>query len=166
MKSYNFEVMKRRIIILALAIFAIFPARSQDNANRERLNAYKIGFFTKRLNLTSSEAEKFWPIYNDFQAQRAKIQLEKQQLIRSFNQGEGSLNNSQLAEIGDRLIGTVVKESELAVSFHAKLKEVLPPAKVIRFYQAENQFRLLLLNELQNRQQNRERQEPADLPDL
>lgn len=144
----------------------IFPARSQDNRGRERLNAYRIGFFTKRLNLTSSEAEKFWPIYNDFQAQRAKIQLEKQQLIRTFNQGEGNLNNTQIAEIGDKLIGTVVKESELAVSFHAKLKEVLPPAKVIRFYQAENQFRLQLLKELQNRQQGGQRQEPADLPDL
>ncbi len=157
--------MKRILVILALTIMVI-PARTQNNQNRERLDAYKVGFFTKRLNLTSSEAEKFWPVYNDFQAQRAQIQLEKQKLIRTFNQGEGSLSNSQLAEIGDKLIGTVVKESELAVSFHAKLKEVLPPAKVIRFYQAENQFRLQLLNELQNRQQNRERQEPADLPDL
>lgn len=157
--------MKRGLLILALTMI-IFPARSQNNQGRERLNAYRIGFFTKRLNLTSSEAEKFWPVYNEFQAQRAQIQLEKQKLIRTFNQDEGSLSNSQLAEIGDKLIGTVVAESQLAVSFHAKLKQVLPPAKVIRFYQAENQFRLQLLRELQNRQQNNQKQDPADLPDL
>ena len=152
-------------MILALTLI-IVPARSQDNPGRERLNAYKIGFFTKRLNLTSSEAEKFWPVYNDFQTQRSQIQVEKQKLIRTFNQGEGSLSNAQLTAIGDKLIETVVAESQLAVTFHAKLKEILPPAKVIRFYQSENQFRLLLLRELQNRPKNQGGQEPADLPDL
>ena len=44
------------------------------------------------------------------------------------------------------------QESALAVTFHKKLKEVLPPAKVIRFYQAENQYKAQLLNELQGKQ--------------
>jgi len=167
---YKFNDMNKLMYIVVFTVLISVSGsmfgQSRELTAAEKIQARKVAYFTDRLSLSPGEAEKFWPIYNDFQAQRAKIQLEKQQLIRSFNQGEGSLNNSQLAEIGDRLIGTVVKESELAVSFHAKLKEVLPPAKVIRFYQAENQFRLLLLNELQNRQQNRERQEPADLPDL
>jgi hypothetical protein len=60
-----------------------------------------------------------------------------------------------MAEISDKLAGAIAKESELALTFHKKLKEVLPPAKVIRFYQAENQYKAQLLNELQNRQQNR-----------
>lgn len=147
--------MKKGIIAaFALTILASFPLRAQDQ-NFERLNAYKIGFFTKRLNLSPKEAERFWPVYNEYQEQRNRIQEEKLGLIRTFNQGEGTLTDKQTAEIGDKLIGAIVKESELAVILHKKMKEVLPPAKVIRFYQAENQFKSQLLNELQNRQQKR-----------
>lgn len=139
---------------LIVLLLPVVRTAAQNNVP-ERLNAYKIGFFTKRLNLTSAEAEKFWPVYNEFQQQRQQIQAEKLKLIRTFNQGEGTLNDNQISEIGDKLVGTIVRESELAVTFHKKLKEVLPPAKVIRFYQAENQYKIQLLNELQKRQQNR-----------
>ena len=155
MKIYKFDNMKRPVLFLLISLFTIMSAYCQENSNREKLNAYKIGFFTKRLNLTSAEAEKFWPVYNEYQAQRLKIQTEKQGYIRLFNQNEVNMSNAQIAELGDKLIGAVVKESELSVDFHSKLKQVLPPPKVIRFYQAENQFRLQLLRELQQRQQNR-----------
>lgn len=153
MNIYKFEAMKR--IIIFLIIISIFPfiRSSAQNPNLEKLNNYKIGFFTKKLNLTSEEAEKFWPIYNDYQAQRNQIQLEKLKLNRNFNQNGSSLSDNQLEDIADKYVDCLVQESNLAVAFHGKLKEVLPPVKVIRYYQAENQYKVQLLNELQNARQ-------------
>jgi hypothetical protein len=71
--------------------------------------------------------------------------------MRTFNQSESTLSDKEISELGDRYCEILVKESSLAVTFHKKLQEVLPPAKIIRLYQAENQYRLQLLNELQNR---------------
>jgi hypothetical protein len=124
-----------------------------QNPNLEKLNNYKIGFFTRKLNLTSEEAEKFWPVYNDYQSQRNLIQMEKLKLNRNFNQNQSSLSERQLEEMGDKYVDCLVKESNLAVTFHKKLKEVLPPVKVILYYQAENQYKVQLLNELQNAKQ-------------
>jgi hypothetical protein len=124
-----------------------------QNTNLEKLNNYKIGFFTKKLNLTSQEAEKFWPVYNEYQVQRNQIQLEKIKINRTFNQNESSLSDKQLEEMGDRYVDLLVQESGLAVTFHKKLKTVLTPAKVIMYYQAENQYKVQLLNELQNQRQ-------------
>ena len=158
MNNYKFETMKR--IVIFLLIILMFPVirSSAQNTNLEKLNNYKIGFFTKRLNFTSEEAEKFWPVYNDYQGQKNLIQLEKVKLIRNFNQNESSLSNDQLTEIGDKLVVCIVQESSLAVAFHKRLKEVLFPAKVIRYYQAENQYKAQLLNELQRvKQQQRVR---------
>ena len=59
-----------------------------QNPNLEKFSTYKIGFFTKKMNLTSQEAEKFWPVYNDYQKQKNLIQREKIMLIRDFNQNE------------------------------------------------------------------------------
>jgi hypothetical protein len=150
--------MKKAIFIfMILAIMPVYKTGAQ-NPNLEKLNNFKIGFFTKKLNLTSQEAEKFWPVYNEFQNQKDQLQKEKRNLIMTFNQNESTLNDNQMAEIGDKLIACIVQESDLAVTFHKKIKEVLPPAKVIRFYQAENQYKAQLLNELQNRQQQKPNQ--------
>jgi hypothetical protein len=144
--------------VMVLMVLLIFPVvrSSAQNSNLEKLNAFKIGFFTKRLDLTSAEAEKFWPVYNEYQDQRNRLQLEKASIIRNFNRNESSLNDIQLTEMGDKLIALITRESSLEVEFHKKLKEIFPPAKVIQFYQVENQYKAQLLNELQGvRQQQR-----------
>jgi hypothetical protein len=147
----------KKIVFLSLILVIIPVTRSvAQNTNLEKLNNYKIGFFTKKLNLNSEEAEKFWPVYNEYQSQRNMIQLEKLKLSRTFNQNESSLNDRQLEDIGDRYVDCMVQESALAVTFHKKLKTVLPPEKVVMYYQAENQYKAQLLNELQNvKQQQR-----------
>jgi len=153
MNNYKFDAMKKIIIFLLIILIYPVSRSSAQNTNLEKLNNYKIGFFTKRLNLTSEEAEKFWPVYNEYQVQRNQIQLEKMKLNRTFNQSEGTLSDSQLGEIGDKYVDCIVQESALAVTFHKKLKTVLPPDKVIMYYQAENQYKVQLLNELQNQRQ-------------
>jgi hypothetical protein len=156
MNNYKFEAMKKGIFILMIMLMLPVIRLSSQNPNLDKLNAYKIGFFTKKLNLTSQEAEKFWPVHNEYQKQKNLVQQERISLMRNFNQNESTLNDEQLTEISDKLVATIVQESSLAVTFHKKLKEVLPPAKVIRFYQAENQYKAQLLKELQGiKQQQR-----------
>src|SRR4030043_2082544 len=105
MNVYKSLVMKRRTIsLIAILILAPCLTRAQ-NPNQERLNAYKIAFFTKRLNLTPGEAEKFWPVYNEFQETKTRIQLERQELNRNFNKNGLNMNDREMTEAGDRLIG-------------------------------------------------------------
>jgi hypothetical protein len=148
--------MKKGLLILIIVLaFPLIPLHAQ-NPNLEKFSAYKVGFFTKKMNLSSEEAEKFWPVYNDYQKQKNLIMREKIMIIRDFNQNESILSEGQLTEMGDRLIKYISDESSLAIAFHKKIREILPPAKVIKYYQAENQYKIQLLKELQeNRQQRR-----------
>jgi len=151
MNNYKFEIMKRGlIIIIVLAVFPLLHVTGQ-NPNIDKLNAYKIAFFTRRLNLTSQEAEKFWPVYNEFQDKRNSIQIERQALNRNFNQNELNMSDKEMIEAGDKHVSLQVQEAALAQEYHKKFREILSPAKVIRLYQAENQYRLQLLNELKGR---------------
>jgi hypothetical protein len=159
MNNSKFKTMKRIVLFLVIIILCPVSRSAAQNPNLEKLNSYKIGFFTKRLNLNPEEAEKFWPVYNEYQNQRNQLQLEKMKLNRTFNQNGSNLDNRQLEEIGDKYVDCIVQESTLAITFHKKLKTVLTPAKVITYYQAENQYKIQLLNELQNqRQQQKLRQ--------
>jgi hypothetical protein len=156
MTNYNSGKMKNLIVSIILLILIPVISVSGQNSNLERLDAYKVGFFTKKLNLTPQEAEKFWPVINEYQRQKNQLQVYRVSLIREFNQSESTISDAQAAEIGDKLVATIVKENELSVTLHKQLKEVLPPAKVIRFYQAENQYKAQLLNELQGARQEQQ----------
>ncbi len=162
MNYYKIKAMKREAALIIAAIAISFSLVSAQNPNRERLDAYKIAFFTKRMNLTSQEAEKFWPVYNENQNQRNQLQTEKQTLMRTFNQGESTMSDQQITELGNKYCEILVKESDLAVTFHKKLQDILPPAKIIRLYQAENQYRLQLLKELQDRRPLQQGNRPAN----
>jgi hypothetical protein len=155
MNNYKISDMKTRIYILTILAALTGLPLSAQNANVERLNAYKIAFFTKRLNLTPQEAEKFWPVYNEYQDRKNKIHQERQEINRNFNQNELNMTDREMSEAGDKLIGLEVREASLAQEFHNKIKTILSPVKVLRLYQAENQYRLQLLKELQERREVR-----------
>jgi hypothetical protein len=151
MNNFNFEAMKKVVIsIIIISFFTIMKLNAQ-NPNLEKLNAYKIAFFTRKLNLTSQEAEKFWPVYNEFQEKRNAIQIERQNLNRNINQNELNMSEKEMIEAGDKHIALEVQEASLAQEYHKKFREILTPAKILRLYQAENQYRLLLLNELKDK---------------
>jgi len=158
LKYYKNITMKKIPLILILALLTIMVGKAQ-NTTREKLEAYRVGFFTKKMNLTSEEAEKFWPAFNDYQKKKNELQRERIVLVRNFNQNESALSDKELTEIGDNLIKTFSRENELAQAFHKRLRELLSPDKVIRYYQADNQWKAQLLNELQeNRPAQRQNQ--------
>ena len=119
----------------------------------EKLTAYKIAFFTKNLNLTPAEAEKFWPLYNDFSARRNKLQADRLLLMRYAAQNEANMSEGEIASTADKLTQSFADEASMVVSFNENLKKVLPPAKVIKLYQVENQYKQQLLRELNQRRQ-------------
>ena len=52
--------------------------RGGDNGWRERVRAEKYAFITEEIDLTESEAQVFWPIYNEIQkAERESFEAVK-----------------------------------------------------------------------------------------
>ena len=154
----------KRIILFGLIITAfILPQKLMSQAgNMDRMDSYKIAFFTRRLNLTPAEAEKFWPLYNEYDNKRIKLQQERAATIRQVNQNENRMSDAELIKAADRLVALQVEEAALTEALHKRLKEILPPVKVLRVYQAENMFRNQLLNDLrENRDIRREPLRPG-----
>ena len=127
--------------------------QGQVQSDNEKLTAYKIAFFTQRLDLSPAEAEKFWPVYNDYSARRNKLQADRLSLMRYAAQNEANMSDDELSSTADKLSRTYSDEANMVVSFNNDLKKVLPPAKVIRLYQIETQYKQQLLRELNQRRQ-------------
>ena len=63
-------------------------APQQEGINREKLaqtiDALKVAYITKQLDLTPEEAQKFWPVYNVFaiELKKAKIERKKNEIMQ------------------------------------------------------------------------------------
>jgi hypothetical protein len=140
-------------ILMCLLLFPPYAAKGQEQSDNEKLTAYKIAFFTQRLDLTPAEAEKFWPVYNDYSARKSKLQIDRISMLRYATQNEANMSEAELSSTADKLARTFIDEANLIATFSNELKKALPPAKVIRLYHIENQYKQQLLRELNQRRQ-------------
>jgi hypothetical protein len=147
--------MKRFILILL--ILPTLAGLAMNAQNNQRIAAEKVAFFTRRLNLSVEEAEKFWPVYNDYSNRKDKIIQDRNNLMKYAAQNKDNLSAKELDEAGDKVVEYITEEAELTRQYHEKFKEVLAPEKVVQLYYLDQQFKAYLLNQLQQRRQ----QQPA-----
>jgi hypothetical protein len=144
--------MNKLLLIMFASVFftsTVFAQQGQrGRPGHEQVEAEKIAFFTRALDLDTREAREFWPAYDEFQNSRNKLISERHSLSRSFTGNKENLTSGEAVEIADQYINLQVRETELAVEFHEKLKKLLPPGKVMRFYQAENEFKMQLIRRI------------------
>ena len=71
----------KQIILLLILFGGFFSSAPAQDELRDggKLQAYKIAFLTKKLNLTPEEAQKFWPIYNKYEEELRAARLENRQ---------------------------------------------------------------------------------------
>jgi hypothetical protein len=144
--------MKKVMLTLMMVMGMIISAQAQKpnkgekrEQKREEIKALKIGFITEKLKLTTDEATKFWPVYNEFQAKKDKLNEERRANHKKLKKGIDSLSNAETEKIID--LDLVLEERELALKkeYHAKFKAVLPMKKAALLHQAEHEFRKELL---------------------
>lgn len=59
-------------LLFFLALTNAFAQRSDQKYDPGKLQAARVAFVTSRLDLKPDQAEKFWPIFNQFTATREK----------------------------------------------------------------------------------------------
>ncbi|TVR74537.1 MAG: hypothetical protein EA408_02165 [Marinilabiliales bacterium] len=133
------------LIILPCTLIDAQQPQRRGRADFEQVEAERIAFLTRYLELTSDEAKEFWPVYDDYRNRRELLAQERQSAAWYFNQNWRNLEVDEIEEIADKFISLQVKEAKLSEEYHEKFKSVLPAVKVMRLYEAENMFRMQLL---------------------
>ncbi|MCO6497378.1 MAG: hypothetical protein J5I50_06915 [Chitinophagaceae bacterium] len=122
--------MKKIVSLLALFLFVGVLQTSAQNTKDDKVEALKIAFITERLQLTSKEAEGFWPVYHTYQKEVASI--------RKTNKNRDVLENEE-------------KLLDIKKKYKPSFEKVIGEQKTMKFYQSEKDFRALLIKRLKNR---------------
>ena len=137
-------------IFLLVILFASISALGQHDGRgvrgneqaRDKIRAAHAAYITQRIELTSSESEKFWPLYREYFEKRRDLR----QRMRDARQSES--NEKDLLEMD---LSTKEEELELERELMEKLQEFIPAEKLVKLRQAEIDFRKLLLRKVQER---------------
>ena len=134
--------------IFMITIFSGSLLTGQPGNYLEKIESLRITFFTERLDLTSDEASRFWPVYKDFNNRREKINEDRRILFRYVMKNTDFLTDKEINESLEKYITLQKEEAELTEVFNRKFLEILPAKKVLAVYIAENQFKAYILNQL------------------
>jgi hypothetical protein len=150
--------MKKIYTAIILAIFCFTNLNAQEKKDGpgqdmfEKIKAEKISFFTNKLDLNPSEAQAFWPVYNEFEKKRFEIQRQMHDFERMHSEDFAKLSDSEIEKMTNNYIGTFEKEAQLLKEYNKLFLKVLPKKKVLMMYQAENDFRSHLIREFKRDQ--------------
>lgn len=128
-----------------------------DPKGKEKVKAIHIAVITNKLGLTPEQAEKFWPIYNEFNEKRK--QMRKDFKAEQARMGKTQLTEEQkqkLVELGFQL---KQQEVELEKNYSGRLLKVISTDQVLKLPAAERDFQRMLIQQLQQRRALQERRE-------
>lgn len=124
----------------------------------ERIEAARVAFLTNRLNLTTEQAQKFWPIYNEYDAKRRGLRKR----INGRQKELATLADNQLQPAIDDFFAARQEELNLDKEYAAKFQKVISLRQTILLYRSEREFTKLLLRKIEERRGGRSGGPPAD----
>jgi len=141
--------MKTRILIISMLMISLscIAQRQADPKMFEQIKAKKVAFITEEIGLTSLEAEKFWPVYNELEKQRIALMINRRELERKSDRPKPEMNDADYRKLATELATNQAKDGKLSEEYNLKFLDILPAEKVVKLYRAEGKFRATLMHE-------------------
>ncbi len=152
--------MKRIIFLFSIILLfsgQVLLAQDDDHKERwEKIRSEKVSFITDKLELTPTEAQKFWPVYNELEDKRWEAQKCRRDLEVKVKEAEESLSDKDVIELTRDYAGNMQKEGTLMVKYNEEFLKILSPQKVLKLYKAENEFRMYMIKKYRDSRRNQE----------
>lgn len=144
------HVMKRIIGLSFLLIVMSHIVIAQGPA-RERIETMKVGFITKKLQLTTEEAQRFWPVYNKFSDEMEKLKKNAKTTLIDELGSPAAMSDQEADKALQEMLQFKQNEAELMKKYVVEFKKVLPVQKVVMLFKAELDFKKELLRQLRDK---------------
>jgi Spy/CpxP family protein refolding chaperone len=134
------------------------PERGGHFPSREAIVSQKIAFITKELQLTNKEAEKFWPVYNSAVEKMHNTHKASARSLRALNQAleDNSSSETDIKVLAETYINCKGAEHEVYTKLYEEISTILPVKKAAKIFQAEENFRVMLIKQLRQCKKEKE----------
>lgn len=137
--------------ITGIAVFLVLLANWSfgQRLTYEEITEKRIEYIAPRLNLTATEAEKFWPVFREFHKKREEMSRNSKNKNRQFDEKKPVTEEDFLNAI-NFMIETKHDQTVLMEEFNRRYLQIVPAEKLYRFYLLDDEFNKVLLDKLKD----------------
>ena len=151
--------MKKHLLIFILFVIAdITGSHAQHRGmSFEKVKTVKVNYISSELNLTPEIAEKFWPIYNEYEKVNRKLRSVKIKNIKQQINNKGaieSLSDEEAKTLSKEFIKITEKYVYNKKNTFEKLELILTPQQLLKLHFAELEFNQKVLRKLHHEKSN------------
>ncbi|MDC6389475.1 hypothetical protein PP182_12330 [Maribacter sp. PR1] len=133
---------------LLLATLMLFTAMSfAQDRSREKIKSLKVAYLTEQLDLTSKEAQDFWPVYNEYEKKRHELRHKQWVEIKSKLKDVSGLNEQGAQNLLDSYIKIEEQEEELDKDYLNEISKVISAKKTLILMRSEEDFKRQLIKQ-------------------
>ena len=149
---------------LIVSLFTLIPflginaqgnsSSSQADKRSELIAKYmeeKIAYLKQCIALSDSEAEKFFPLYNEMEKKKFEVMSVVHRESRKIRKSTEVVSDEVYAEVSDKLAELPVKIAQIESEYFAKFKQILSPKQMFMFFNCEHNYGKSILKKEQNK---------------
>ncbi|WP_426061701.1 hypothetical protein [Hymenobacter sp. B1770] len=135
--SFVFRLLGLLAFLLAVAPEAAAQGGRRGGQRLGQLENAKIAFITNRVSLTQGQAQKFWPVYNEFSTRRRELNRSSRMLRREISE---NMSDQQIRDNLNQSFNFRQQELNLEKEYFEKFQKVISLRQVAQLFVAERDF--------------------------
>lgn len=138
------KYLSRIVWVVLFAVLLATPLWSQQEKEIEltrlALQRQRDDLVNQFMKLNLKEVGAFIPVYEEYRTEMGKLGDRTQRVILDYAKNQDNLSDQKALALLDEWLK--IKEAELKLRMKSveDFKRVLPPKKVLRFFQLDNKF--------------------------
>lgn len=137
------KVIFKHILLTLLLVFAINTAFAQGD-KKDKIDALRASFISKKVSFTAAESQAFWPLYNEMNDKLDAVRKTFRLQYNAKTNYDFATDKEAEAYLAAEL-NVKQKEYELYKEYYDKFKKILPVKKVSAVRRAEEDFKKELI---------------------
>lgn len=104
------------------------------------VNQQRESIVTTMMDLNAGDAQKFWPIYHQYDAERAKIDKARADLVSEYAKEYPNISNDQANHVLTKSLELDEQRAKLKKKYYESMKNSLSAATAAKFFEVEDQL--------------------------
>jgi len=111
---------------------------------RANMQADRTALITAGMNFNDKDGAAFWPIYQQYEYERSRLDDRRAAVIKQYTQKYPNLTDAEAKAMADQMLDCESRLAELKKKYYKKFNKVLPALTVTKFFQLDRRIDLMM----------------------
>ena len=111
---------------------------------RANMKADRTALITTGMSFNDKDGAAFWPIYQQYEYERSKVDDGRAAVIKQYAQKYPILTDADAKAMAEQMLNCDSRLAELKKKYYKKFNKVLPALTVTKFFQLDRRIDLMM----------------------